>query len=356
MEVRVRRVTLRLRTVFRSSRVAYDSTDTCVATVVHGGIVGRGEGTPAWAHGETVEEVLAAVEAQGEWILGSDLSDPETVLDRIADWEAPVGARMALDGAVHDWLGRSAGVPTWQLFGLPRTLTEPTGYTIGIGSLEETLTAVQNAPEVGAFKMKVRGPEDLDRLVKVRAVTDRAIRIDPNEAWDFETARDLTPRLRGLDIQLIEQPFPTASVDAYRRYRELPNRLPVFLDEGCTDLASVHAARELADGVVVKLAKSGGVQATRRVMETARQLGLSVMLSCNCESELALSQAALLAPLADRIDIDSQFLLRDPPFRGLGLNRGRIVLGDAPGLGVVSTEDGGSIPGTDFSSEAGSRR
>ncbi|WDZ86570.1 enolase C-terminal domain-like protein [Micromonospora cathayae] len=335
MEVRVGRLTLRLRTLFRSSGFAYDSTDTCVATIVHDGVTGHGEGTPAWAHGETVEDVIAAVAGQGGSVLGTDLSDPDRVLDRIADWPAPIGARMALDGAVHDWLGRSAGLPTWQLLGLPRTLARQTGYTIGIGSLAETLTAAADAPEVGAFKMKVRGAEDLDRLVAVRNATGLPLRIDANEAWDLATARELTPRLRDLDVQLIEQPFPRDAPDAYRRYRELPGRLPVFLDEGCTDVPSVHAAAGLADGVVVKLAKSGGVRATRRVMEAARRLGLSVMLSCNTESELALSQAALLAPLADRIDLDSQFLLRDPPFRGLGLDRGRIVLGDAPGLGVT---------------------
>ncbi|BCL17408.1 enolase C-terminal domain-like protein [Micromonospora sagamiensis] len=339
MEVSVRRTTLRLLATFRSSRLAYDSTDTCIVTIVHGGVEGRGEGTPAWAHGETVEEVIEAVAGEGAEILGPDLSDPDEVLDRVAEWKAPVGARMALDGAVHDWLGRNAGQPTWRLFGVPRTLAQPTGYTIGIASVEETLEVVANAPDVGAFKMKVRSAEDLDRLVAVRAVTSRPIRIDANEAWSFETARDLTPRLRDLDIQLIEQPFLAGAVGNYRRYRELPDRLPVFLDESCTDVASVHAAQGLADGVVVKLAKSGGVRATRRVMEAARQLGLSVMLSCNCESELALSQAALLAPLADRIDIDSQFLLRDPPFRGLGLDQGRIVLGDAPGLGVVAAQE-----------------
>ncbi|GII83468.1 dipeptide epimerase [Sphaerisporangium siamense] len=336
-------MTLRLLSVFRSSRLAYDSTDTCIATIVHDGVAGHGEGTPAWAHGETLDEVIDAVAAQGERILGPGLSDPGKVLDRIAGWEAPVGARMALDGAVRDWLGRSAGQPTWRMLGVPRTLTEPTGYTIGIAGLEETLAAVVNAPPVGALKMKVRGADDLDRLIAVREVTALPVRIDANEAWDFDTARELTPHLRGLDIQLIEQPFPAEAVDAYRRYQELPDRLPVFLDEGCTDVASVHSARGLADGVVVKLAKSGGVRATRRVMETARRLGLSVMLSCNCESELALSQAALLAPLADRIDLDSQFLLRDPPFRGLGLDRGRIVLGDAPGLGVVSREDDSAL-------------
>lgn len=68
----------------------------------------------------------------------------------------------------------------------------------------------------------------------------------------------------------------------------------VYVDEGCTDAASVVAAAAYADGVVVKLCKGGGIRGTRRVMAAARE-------------------------------------------RGLGLRDGRIVLGDAPGLGVVPT-------------------
>ncbi|MEU8385046.1 enolase C-terminal domain-like protein [Streptosporangium sp. NPDC048865] len=334
IELSVRREALRLTETVRSSRGEIDSVDTCMVAIAHDGIVAYGEGTPTDYAGVTADDVVGAIEAHGAELIGRDLRDPEHVLDRIERWDAPAGARMALDGAVHDWIGKAARQPTWKLLAMPRTLG-PTVYTIGIAGPDEAASAVRNAPAVGAFKVKVGGPGDIDALEAIRRVTSLPVRVDANEAWDLDTARALTPHLRRLGIQLIEQPFPTAAIGDYHRYREIPDRLPVFLDEGCTDAASVLAAQAYADGIVVKLCKAGGIRGARRVMEAGRRAGLEVMLSCMCESELAISQAAQLAPLADHIDLDGHLYLREPPFHGLGLRDGHIVLGEAAGLGVV---------------------
>ncbi|WP_103533923.1 enolase C-terminal domain-like protein [Streptomyces sp. SM11] len=332
-ELAVRRASLQLIETVKSSRGEINSVDTCMVTLTYDGITAFGEGTPTEYSGVTADDVVDAVEAEGMQILGPNLNNPQLVLDRIEHWDAPAGARMALDGAVHDWIGKAAGRPTWELFNMPRTLG-PTVYTISMASPDEAVSAVRKAPEVGALKVKVGGPDDLEALEAIRAVTALPVRIDANEAWDLDTARALTPRLRQLGIQLIEQPFPTSAVDDYHRYREFPDRLPVFLDEGCTDVASVLAARSYADGIVVKLCKAGGIRGARRVMEAGREAGLRTMLSCMCESELAISQAAQLAPLADHIDMDGHLYLSDPPFRGLRLHDRSIVLGNEPGLGV----------------------
>ncbi|MFJ7414953.1 dipeptide epimerase [Streptomyces sp. NPDC098077] len=332
-ELSVRRESLRLIETVKSSRGEIDSVDTCMVSLTYDGITAYGEGTPTEYSGVTADDVVGAVEAEGAHILGPNLNNPQLVLDRIQEWDAPAGARMALDGAVHDWIGKAARLPTWKLLGMPRTLG-PTVYTISLASPDEAVSAVRKAPDVGALKVKVGGPDDLEALEAIREVTTLPVRIDANEAWDLDTARALTPRLRELGIQLIEQPFPTAAIDDYHRYRECADRLPVFLDEGCTDAASVLAARSYADGVVVKLCKAGGIRGARRVMEAGREAGLQVMLSCMCESELAISQAAQLATLADHIDMDGHLYLSDPPFRGLRLEDRGIVLGDEPGLGV----------------------
>ena len=65
-----------------------------------------------------------------------------------------------------------------------------------------------------------------------------------------------------------------------------------------------------------------------------RALGLQVMLGCMIESELGIAQAAQLGSLADHIDLDGHLLISSRPFPGLGLQDGRLVLSDAPGLGV----------------------
>jgi L-alanine-DL-glutamate epimerase-like enolase superfamily enzyme len=336
VELSVHREPLKFIEPVRSARGELRSVDTCIVTIAHDGIVAYGEGQPTAYGGVTLDDVLETLEAHGAEVLGQDLSDPDRVLDRIEGWDAPAAARMALDGAVHDWIGKAAGQPTWKLLGMPRALG-PTVYTISIGSPDEAVDAVRAAPAVGAFKVKVGAPADLAVLEAIRKVTTLPVRVDANEAWDLDTARELTPHLRRLGIHLIEQPFPTTAIDDFHRYRELPDRLPVYLDEGCTDAASVLAATSYADGFVVKLCKAGGIRGARRAMEVARQAGLGTMISCLCESELGISQAAQLAPLADHIDLDGHLYLREPPFRGLGLDDGRIVLGETPGLGVVPT-------------------
>ena len=92
------------------------------------------------------------------------------------------------------------------------------------------------------LKIKVGGPGDLERLRAVRAETGARLRIDGNEGWDLETARELTPELIALGVEFVEQPFPAEDIEAFLAYRELPQRLPVLIDEGCSDLALASPA------------------------------------------------------------------------------------------------------------------
>jgi L-alanine-DL-glutamate epimerase-like enolase superfamily enzyme len=91
------------------------------------------------------------------------------------------------------------------------------------------------------------------------------------------------------------------------------------------------------DGVNLKLMKTGGIREMQRMIVAARSHGMKVMLGSMVESSLALSAAAQLAPLVDYLDLDGHWLLRVDPFDGAPGERGRIILSDRPGLGVVPT-------------------
>jgi hypothetical protein len=58
------------------------------------------------------------------------------------------------------------------------------------------------------------------------------------------------------------------------------------------------------------------------------------MLGCMIESELGIAQGAQIASLMDDVDLDGHLLVASQPFGGLGLDRGRLVLSEAPGVGV----------------------
>ncbi len=160
------------------------------------------------------------------------------------------------------------------------------------------------------------------------------IRVDANEGWTLESARELLPALVELGVELIEQPFPADDLDSFRALRELSPRPPIVVDEGCHDLRDVAAVAGYADAINVKLAKSGGLREAVRMIHAARALGLGVMIGCMVESQLAVAPAAHIGSLADWVDLDGHLLLAEQPFEGLELREGRVLAPDRPGLGV----------------------
>lgn len=337
MRLSTRRETLQLAETFTIARSSVDTQDVVVAALEHDGITAYGEGAPVRYWGESVESMTEALEHDGDALLGRDLRDIESVARRLREWDGPQGAKQALDGAVHDWVGKCYGQPVWRLLGLDGTQPR-TSFTIGISDLAETVRKVEAAPGFAVYKVKVGGPGDLERLEAIRGVTDATLRIDGNEGWTLQTAEEMLPHLVSLGVEFIEQPFPAEDRDSYLGYRRLAGRIPVLIDEGCKDLASVPSIADYADGIVIKLAKCGGIREALRMVHAARALDLQVMLGCMIESQLGIVEAAQLGSLADHVDLDGHLLITDSPFTGLGRTDGRVVLSDGPGLGVVPVD------------------
>src|SRR5205085_5725891 len=98
--------------------------------------------------------------------------------------------------------------------------------------------------------------------------------------------------------------------------------------------ADVAACAERADGINIKLAKSGGIREAVRMVHAARALGLGVMLGCMVESGLGISAAAQIASLCDHVDLDGNLLLAHDPWPGVRFVDGVQTPADEPGLGV----------------------
>ena len=294
----------------------------------HDGFVGRGEAAPVYYRGETTDTATAFLTEAAP-----RLGDDPFVLEDVLSVPGDAAGRSALDAALHDWIGRRLGVPVWRLLGLARR-APVTSYTLGIDTLEGTRDRARRAAGFRSLKVKVGGADDLARLEAIREESDAVLRVDANEGWTLEAARELVPSLVELGVELIEQPFPAADLESFRALRELSPRPPLIVDEGCQSLDDVAAVAGYADGINVKLAKSGGIREALRMVHAARALGLSVMIGCMVESQLGVAPAAQIASLADWVDLDGHLLLADEPFRGLAFEDGAVLPSDGPGLGV----------------------
>jgi L-alanine-DL-glutamate epimerase-like enolase superfamily enzyme len=184
------------------------------------------------------------------------------------------------------------------------------------------------------LKLKLGGGDGLDveRVRAVRGVTELPLQVDVNEWWSLDEALDALPQLAELGVAYCEQPL-RAGDEGGRTLKER-SPIPIYVDEDCHTLADVAACAEIAHGVNLKLAKSGGIREAIRMAHAARALGLAVMLGCMVESGLGIAAGCVVAPLCDHVDLDGNLLLAEDPWPGVALADGVQTPSDSPGLGV----------------------
>jgi L-alanine-DL-glutamate epimerase-like enolase superfamily enzyme len=324
---------LRLAETFVIAREARDWEDVVQVELLHGSHVGRGEAAPIDRYDETPESALAFVREHGA-LLGDDPFALEEIGARLGDVPGEHAAKAALDAALHDLQGKMLGVPVWRLMGLPRS-GPPTSWTIWLGDPDDMARRTDRvAGRFQRLKLKLGGGDGLDvELVRaVRARTELPLQVDVNEWWSLEEALDAIPQLEQLGVQYVEQPLPAGDPGAEELRARSP--IPVYVDEDCHTLADVARCAEIAHGINIKLAKSGGIREGVRMAHAARALGLGVMLGCMVESGLGIAAGCVVAPLCDHVDLDGNLLLAEDPCPGVEFVDGMQVPSEEPGLGV----------------------
>jgi L-alanine-DL-glutamate epimerase-like enolase superfamily enzyme len=326
-------IRLRLAETFVIAREASDWDDVVQVELRHGAHVGRGEAAPIERYGETPGSALAFVEEHGS-LIGDDPFALEEIGARLGEVPGEHAAKAALDGALHDLQGKVLGIPVWRLLGLPR-VGPPTSWTIWLGDPDDMARRTERvAGRFKRLKLKLGGGDGLDveRVRAVRSCTDLPLQVDVNEWWSLAEALDAIPQLAELGVAYVEQPLPAADPGAEELRARSP--VPIYVDEDCHTLGDVARCAEIAHGINIKLAKSGGIREAIRMAHAARALGLGVMLGCMVESGIGIAAGCVVAPLCDHVDLDGNLLLAEDPCPGVVFADGVQVPSKEPGLGV----------------------
>lgn len=266
--------------------------------------------------------------------------------------------RFALSIALLDLQGKQTGQTARQLLAGTTADTLALNGLISLMPPEECSRQAARLVNEGfsTLKVKLGHPSPEEDLRCVEAVAGSVgpgilLRLDPNEAWDFETTVRLGPRLAEFSIEYLEQPLRFESIDSLRTLRE-SCPIPMALDTlsvGLRDIRTIMTTR-LANAVILKPTMLGSLSQITDIVDLTRKRQVKTVFTSTFESVVGLAGvaqvAAVLAPdvthgLATG-DLFARKYLSDHPYRTAN---GRLQLPTGAGLSLdVAPEELAATP------------
>lgn len=297
------------------------------------GIKGYGEAPAITYYNITVEKMVEDLERKKVFIEKFAFSDPERFWHYLHHlFPQNPFLVCALDMAGWDIYGKLKNQPLHALWKLDTAYAPLTDYTIGIDTIENMLKKMQEKPWP-IYKIKVGVEGDMETIKVLRENTNAVFRVDSNAGWTIEDALQKIPLLHELGVELVEQPLAKDNWEGMKiLYAQ--SVLPLFADEACVVEEDVKKCHGYFHGINIKLTKCSGITPARRMIATAKELGMKVMVGCMNESSVGTAAIAQLAPMLDYVDMDGPLLLKEDIARGVLFDNGKICYTQNPGLGI----------------------
>lgn len=189
---------------FTIARGAKTQAEVITCTLTDEGVEGHGECVPYRRYGETMQSVLAQIEAARPLIETAGISRRD-----LLSAMPPGAARNAVDCALWDLEAKQTGQSVASRLGIadPKPLT--TAYTISLGEPEVMAAQAREHAGRALLKVKVGTGDDESRIRAVRAAApEAAIILDANEGWPEAVLERHLNIAAEAGVALVEQPLP----------------------------------------------------------------------------------------------------------------------------------------------------
>jgi o-succinylbenzoate synthase len=311
---------------------------------------GWGEAAPEpTITGETMRTAWVILERLKPHVLGKDALRMEDLLFDLN--RAVLGqpsAKAAIDLALHDALAKTANLPLNALLGRRMTELETT-QTVGLENVDETVRQASALRKDGVTRVKIKiGGKPRDDVERIRAIRDRLgnefdLTVDANQGYSVRQAISTLKELERYDIDYCEQPVHYRDIDGLAEVRR-ESPIPIMADESVhSPLDALEVARlHAADMINIKLMKSGGIQAAKKIAAIAEAADMPCMVGCMVETRIGISAGCHFAT-SNRIvkfaDLDSHTMLKlDPVQGGIELRGSKETLSEGNGIAVEVDE------------------
>jgi L-Ala-D/L-Glu epimerase len=283
--------------------------DVVVAEISDGDSRGRAEGVPLRRYGESIDSVVASLEAMKGAVF-SGLGR-----DTLQHAMPPGAARNALDCAFWDIDAKRAYRSVAELAGLGAPPPLMTAFTVAFDTPDKMAEVAAANRARPLLRLELGGDGDVERVRAVRqAVPASRLIVDANESWNEAQLREFMQILVDCRVELIEQPLPADADDALAR---LEHPIPLYADESCRTLADLDRLDGKYEAINIKLDKVGGLTEALALAAEAKRRGLRIMVGGVVSTSLGIAPALLVAQQAEIVDLDGP--LRLALDRGAGL-------------------------------------
>jgi D-galactarolactone cycloisomerase len=309
-----------------------------------------------------IDYVLKAVKGGIlDLVVGEDPTAPERLYRKLFElttsqaasskgWsrEAVIRVSAAVDIAAWDIVGKAARLPLYRLFGgfrdeVPAYVT--CGYYRDNKDNAELRDEVQRLVDQGhtGFKAKAGGiplAEDIERLGVMREVIGAGcdFMVDPNRAWDLDTAIEAARLLEPLEPRWLEEPVRWE--DDRRMLKLLAQTTRIPLSAGESELTS-YACRALLEEQAIRILQfdctlMGGFTEGRKLAALCELNHVQVAPHHDCflhahivaSSPAGCIVEAFTDPERDPLQAE---LFENPP----AIRKGTLKLNQEPGLGLT---------------------
>lgn len=315
-----------------------------------GGEEGYGEASPWSVFTGSAEASFAALDRYVRpHVVGRRVGDRASIMEDAAHAVAHcTEAKAALETALLDLHGRLAGLPVHALIGGRARASIPLSCSIADPDFARDLDLMARLRDDGVRIIKLKTgfrdhAFDIMRLERLRRdYPEFSIRVDYNQGLRPDEALKAVRDVAAFAPDFIEQPVRAHLRDLMAKIRASID-VPLLADEsvfGPEDM--LDAVRHgIADGVSVKIMKSGGLIRAQTVARMAGAAGLSAYGGDMFETGLAHLAGTHMIAATPEITLGCEFyqagyfLKEDLLAEPFEVRNGHVIVPEAPGLGGV---------------------
>lgn len=274
----------------------------------------RSEVAPNIRYGETVEKIetqfnLWKAETSIDNLVNAHLLEVE--LNKVTLFHS---LRFGLESAFLSYYAKKEGKTLSDYLDLPPVLPLSTSYSVPIMPIEEIFDYIFPLKRFQSLKVKVNAETGLEMLQEISRYTQVKLRVDGNEAWkDFDQFMRFQEALKDMNIELIEQPFPSSMEEEYRQLKK-SSPYVLLADESIEDVGDFSELSRQFHAVNIKLMKTGSLIKARDLLLEAKKHKMKAMIGCMIETSLGISYGTLFGGMVDYVDLDGFLLLKEDPF------------------------------------------